>query len=81
MSLEYFLLSKTGYNTILQDLDSTIGIYTNLKSITKLEYTKIHPTYIKLSNPDNNVEHLINLKQQIINLIIMCDENIRLLKK
>jgi hypothetical protein len=79
MSLDYFLLSKDGYNIILQDLDSIIGVYLNLNDVTRLACTTIHPTYIKLFKQSNDISHFIKLKHQIYELIAMCDENISIL--
>ena len=81
MSLDYFLLIKTGYNDILQDLDSIISIYINLKDITNLEFSKKHnsTTHNQMMINSNKIQHFINIRQEISDHILVCDENIKLL--
>jgi hypothetical protein len=81
MSLDYFLLTKTGYNDIMQNLDSIISVYINLKDITNLEFSKSYnsTTYNQMMVNSNKIQHFINVRQEISDYLLVCDENIKLL--
>lgn len=78
MSIEYFKLCKTGYDTILHEIDYIISIYSNLENITKLECDNLKPEYIDLTNHSNKLKQLYNLKSQTMILQTICNKNIEI---
>jgi hypothetical protein len=76
MSTDYFALNKSGYDTILQDIDSIISTFMNLKNISTIDSTNISPTYIQKSDFSNKLTMMFKLRQEIYILKEYCDKQI-----